>query len=506
MNNDFIEFYKNVLDSIGLVKYTDDGFIYIPREDNMKDLVNINGKMLVLPTKDNIDSLVVKKEDGSLEVSKILFNPLKESVNRGNSVSISRVKTWIEKKLAFTVAAVGEMLLILASDKQMQKDTGLEINKFLSSITEAMNNNIKDIVDPTSREKWASLYKKTFEKNIGFITLFINKLYKIEGEKYNRATVLGSDVYTELLKAVKDKPVLGVNLRKKDVIVFKLLFEYLIEGLDSNHETFAIGSNDNECPAFISLLKLYIKIGNRLNKIADLIKFTNREIYDVCYNDILIKIEDLDNIDRFKSQYANVPDEHEAERFGSKPQPTTTIAKPQIQATHTIPTMPVQQNVQATPTVENVPYNEPLTTTAKIQETTNSGVSAALQYLNNRQRNNVVVNSYQSNGGLRGINSSVKPYGNIPQHGGIPQPTINMQQGYGYQYQQPVQQYNMGGYQPQPVQPQQGYGYQSTPQVGGMMNPRPFNQNVPMERVQMSPYYQNNQPLNLRGIRTNFPM
>ena len=191
MNNDFIEFYKSVLDSIGLVKYTDDGFIYIPRDDNMKDLVNINGKMLVLPTKDNIDSLVVKKEDGSLEVTKILFNPLKESVNRGNSVSLSRVKTWIEKKLAFTVAAVGEMLLILASDKQMQKDTGLEINKFLSSITEAMNNNIKDIVDATSREKWASLYKKTFEKNVGFITLFINKLYKIEGEKYNRATILG---------------------------------------------------------------------------------------------------------------------------------------------------------------------------------------------------------------------------------------------------------------------------------------------------------------------------
>ena len=134
MNNDFIEFYKSVLDSIGLVKYTDDGFIYIPRDDNMKDLVNINGKMLVLPTKDNIDSLVVKKEDGSLEVTKILFNPLKESVNRGNSVSLSRVKTWIEKKLAFTVAAVGEMLLILASDKQMQKDTGLEINKLLFSV------------------------------------------------------------------------------------------------------------------------------------------------------------------------------------------------------------------------------------------------------------------------------------------------------------------------------------------------------------------------------------
>ena len=75
MNNDFIEFYKSVLDSIGLVKYTDDGFIYIPRDDNMKDLVNINGKMLVLPTKDNIDSLVVKKEDGSLEVTKLLINP-----------------------------------------------------------------------------------------------------------------------------------------------------------------------------------------------------------------------------------------------------------------------------------------------------------------------------------------------------------------------------------------------------------------------------------------------
>lgn len=504
MNNDFIEFYKSVLDSIGLVKYTDDGFIYIPRDDNMKDLVNVNGKMLVLPTKDNISSLVVKKEDGGLEVTKIMFNPLKESVNRGNSVSLSRVKTWIEKKLAFTVAAVGEMLLILASDKQMQKDTGLEINKFLSSITAAMNNNIKEIVDPTSREKWASLYKKTFEKDMGFVTLFINKLYKIEGEKYNRATVLGSDVYTELLKAVKDKPVLGVNLRNKDIIVFKLLFEYLIEGLDKDHETIAIGSNDNECAAFISLLKLYIKLGNRLNKIADLIKFVNSELYDVCKHEITITIEDLDNIDRFKSQYANVPDEHEAERFGGNKQPQApTIAKPQIQATHNIPTMNVQNNqmvqqpvqtpVQPQQVGHNVPYNEPLTTTARIQETSNSGVSAALQYLNNRNRN-VAMSNYPSNGGLRGVNAGISPAPIRPQvnMGGYNQPVGYPTQSSGYQT-------FPGSYQPAP-QP----SYQHSAQVGGMMNVRRYNQYAPLERVQMQPYY-GNQTTDLRGIRTSFP-
>ncbi len=103
-----------------------------------------------------------------------------------------------------------------------------------------------------------------------------------------------------------------------------------------------------------------------------MIKFVNSELYDVCKHEIKITIEDLDNIDRFKSQYANVPDEHEAERFGGNKQPQApTIAKPQIQATHNIPTMNVQNNqmvqqpvqtpVQPQQVDHNVPYNEPLT-------------------------------------------------------------------------------------------------------------------------------------------------
>ena len=484
MTNDFIEFYKTIIDSIGVIKYTDDGYLYVPEEDGRKSLININGKMLVLPTKENIESLVVKRDDGSLEVTKILFNPLKESVNRGNSVSLSRLKGWIEKKLSFDLACVGEMLLILASEPKMQKDTGLEINKFLSSITEAMNSNIKEIVDSTSREKWGSLYKKTFEKNTGFLTLFIHKLYKIEGEKYNRATILGSDVYTELLKASKDKPVLGVNLRNKDIIVFKLLFEYLLEGLDKEHETIAIGSNDNECAAFISLLKTYIKVSNRLNKIADLVKFTNGEIYDAFYSEVKITVEDLDNIERFKSQYTLVPDEHEAERHNAAPKAEApAIAKPQIQSSYNIPTM----NVQPQP----VPYNEPLQTTVRTQElqaSGNSGAAAALQYLNNRNR---VMGQpgVSSHGGLRGVNAVRYTQ---PQYGYPVQPAVSYPN-VGYPAQAPM------GYQapqPQPPQPQQ------MAQVGGYTNPR--RAYAPMERVQMQPYY-TNQSMDLRGVRTSFP-
>lgn len=526
MTNDFIEFYKTIIDSIGVIKYTDDGYLYVPEEDGRKSLININGKMLVLPTKENIESLVVKRDDGSLEVTKILFNPLKESVNRGNSVSLSRLKGWIEKKLSFDLACVGEMLLILASEPKMQKDTGLEINKFLSSITEAMNSNIKEIVDSTSREKWGSLYKKTFEKNTGFLTLFIHKLYKIEGEKYNRATILGSDVYTELLKASKDKPVLGVNLRNKDITVFKLLFEYLLEGLDKEHETIAIGSNDNECAAFISLLKTYIKVSNRLNKIADLVKFTNGEIYDAFYSEVKITVEDLDNIERFKSQYTLVPDEHEAERHNAASKAEApAITKPQIQSSYNIPTMnvqttpaqttpvapvapvaqpvgPVTPPVQPTPVQQQpVPYNEPLQTTVRAQElqaSGNSGAAAALQYLNNKNR---VMGQlgFSSHGGLRGVNA-VQYTQPQPQYGYPAQPTV----GYpnvGYPAQAPM------GYQAPQTQPQQ------MAQVGGFANPRRTYQ--PMERVQMQPYYPNqsmdlrvrpyHSTVDLRGVKTSFP-
>ena len=312
MSKTLLEFYKDVITSLGL-HTTEDGYIYAGTPEN-KQLISDHGKFMVIPTKAHIDTLFTQTEDGKIEVSKILYNPLREDTLKGNSVSFNKTKKFIETRLSHSLYVAGEMLLTLAHNPDLQKKSTFEINKFLSSMNAANNTGIKELVDEKSITNWAVIYKKIVNSDNNMVTVFSKKRGQYDGVIYNRTTVLGCNLYTELLDATANTPVYDVKLRNKELTILKLMLEFLLPGIEEKPNTIVVGSNDPDAPAFTSLLTLYVRIANRLNKVIKDLKKVSEELYDNGYMDIKVTEDEISTASIYKSEVILIPDETDSNR------------------------------------------------------------------------------------------------------------------------------------------------------------------------------------------------
>ena len=315
-----INFYKKVVASLGLTTTKDD-FIQIAVGDT-KTTFTVNGKPLVLPTKDHIDSAVDVDDDGRVVITKVLFNPLNEDVIKGDSVSLKKTKDIIERRLTHAFASIGELLLTLASNPALQKKTSMELNKFLMALNKADNTNIKSVVDEKSIDLWVKIYGKSLEIDPakGFIKLFLKKGGTDKGTKYNRLAVAGFPILEQLQDADRDTPFFGIKLRNKDITVFKLIHEYVFNNIDDKY-TMSTGSNDKESPGFISLFNLYIQMGERLNKILSSLGNIDQETVDNAVLDIKVTEKELEELAMYKGELVLIPNDVELNRKKTKHQP-----------------------------------------------------------------------------------------------------------------------------------------------------------------------------------------
>lgn len=354
--NNLNKFYKQVIENLGLY-VDDDGFIYSSEED--KVMITNDGKPMVLPTQEHINSIYDKDDDGNLIVTKSLFNPLNEDVVKGDSPSLKKAKIFAERRLGHVFYLISKALLILAENKNLQRKTSLEINKFLASINEASGQNTKSIVDGKTIESWDKIYANSLKRNIGMFMIVVKKQGKYEGETYNRLGTLGSNLYDELCEIEKDGTAYDVKLRHKEAVVFKLLFEYLLEDLDDNG-TVNVGSNDDVSPAFITLMSLYSKLRTRFNKITKQLKDVDKTLYDSCYVDNLVTLRELEDLDIYSSELATIPNETDLNRSIASTKPI--FKDPGLPAellnTNTAQRQPTISNIQRYPN-QPVPVQQP---------------------------------------------------------------------------------------------------------------------------------------------------
>lgn len=308
-----IQYYTRVIENVGL-NVDDEGYIYAGKKDDKVLITADNGKFLVLPTREQIGSLYTENEEGEPTITKCLYNPLNEDVVKGDSVSLKRTKLFIEKRLSHIFATIGELLLIMAENKENQKNTGLMINKFLASINAAHNQGVRTIVDDKMIESWIKLYENSLKNEKGLFTIFLKKKGKFQGNDYNRLAVLSSDLYDELLKASKDDTIFGIKLRNKDIIVYRLIFEFVLNNWDEDTHTICIGSNDLDSPSFLSLMSIFITISERNNKILNLIKDIDKRVAKTNIIDNLLTMNELHNIKQFESELTNIPSDIDINR------------------------------------------------------------------------------------------------------------------------------------------------------------------------------------------------
>jgi len=432
-----LEFYKEVVENLGLTT-SEDGYIYAG-SGNDKVMMTVDGKPLVLPTKEHLNTLLDKNEDGEIVVTKIPYNPLNENIVKGDTLSLKKTKLLVERRLGHAIAVAGELLLTLASNKELQKKTSMEINKFLSTISQAQNPGIKQLVDDKSIDNWINIYKKCLKSDKGMISIFLKKAGSYKGNKYNRLATLTSPVYDALLEADKDTPIFDVRLRNKDIVIFKLIFQYLLEDLDDNN-TISIGSNDNESPAFVALFKLYITTAVKIDKVIKALSTINEETADSGKLHLTIPLSTLDNLGIYKGELLLLPNENDLNR-----------SKVEKQREHHIPALSpndYNKNVGHLPQVkQQVSLDQPL----PYQPQEEMDPIKKILYGNNVP----VIPTMQ-----RGQVTQQQPMYGQQQYGMQQQLPMGINSGMVYQQLQPMMQYQ------QPMYGQQQYGMQQQLPMG----------------------------------------
>lgn len=299
---ELLSYYRKILRNVGL-RVNDEGYIYIG-----DTLFIVKDKPLVLPTENQLSSVMEKNENGEYVIAKIPFNPLNEDVIKGDSESLKRLKRCVERHISKSLGGLVEVLLTLASNKDLQKETSLEVNKFLGSLSDAKNIGVKQVIDDKTISNWVEINKAMIKQGKLPIDIYLKKTSSYKGTKYNRLATLNSPLYEEIKQATKEAPVFGIKLRPKDITVFNIAFKFILKELDEN-DVISIGSNDNVAPGYVSLMTLYVTVMSRINKIFQSLKDIDPEMFNQCYIEDLITEEEILDISKYKKWLSVIPND-----------------------------------------------------------------------------------------------------------------------------------------------------------------------------------------------------
>jgi hypothetical protein len=260
-----IELYKQVISCGGWIA-DDDGFISMKLADLDPQPVLIDGKRLVLPLEYQL-----KHSDTS---KRVVFHPLNESILRGESDVVTKLRMNINHRLNFVVGFLSISLMRLATSPAEHPSLKPDQTVFLSML--------KD-VDQQTNEK---LQKLAAQMTMGdasksFSHIYVSKRGDINGRKYARVGVVSFPLYEELCK--DEAEVYGVKLRKKDRQAIKALIEYILPDIDKP-ATYRRGSDSKVAPTLDALMKAVIAVGDPINCVIDLFKDRLEGVSDLVFN------------------------------------------------------------------------------------------------------------------------------------------------------------------------------------------------------------------------------
>ncbi len=289
--NKLIKLYIKILKSVGFSINKDYSVI-------IGDLnVKIQGKDLVLPTQQQIDTLTNRDN----EVVKYLFNPLKESLTTKKEPAITKLLNVSMLRINSTIAELGLILLksAMMTDK---KDIPMEVAVFLSSLHKAKGS-AKKVVDDKTISLWKDMTELIINNEMKIVKLYIKHGAMKEGEKYASGVVISSPLLTALED--KEPEVSDFINRRKDGEVFILLIEHILEQVLEDRMISI--SNDEYSADTIAFLKAYRKIANELNEQLDQVEGLDREIVEDAKIDIEYTDKDIALISELRSEVIQIP-------------------------------------------------------------------------------------------------------------------------------------------------------------------------------------------------------
>nr|DAT18082.1 MAG TPA: hypothetical protein [Caudoviricetes sp.] len=279
-----LQLYRSILESVGLT-VDDKGSVYMEEVAGLLPAMITVGpktqRALQLPTDE-----FLRDPDWDNYVA---FHPLSENLARKDS----RVFKWLQAMAVLSVdtelAWVMETLITTCADKDNHDKLNFKQTAFLNLFPNA---------DEKSVETWRKLIDKTGDEYC-FCKLVTLRNRDLNGQPFTRVTMVKFPFYQECLNLVngnaKEFNIFGVKMRKKDLLGYKALFEYVIKHVNDVDKHYSAGTRSTVAPSFVSLMTAYLHVKKDIQKVARLLKL---ETPDLKWG------AELEDISRFRNDVA----------------------------------------------------------------------------------------------------------------------------------------------------------------------------------------------------------
>lgn len=218
-------------------------------DDN--DPVLMDGKIIVLPTREH---LMNPEPD-----RKIIFHPLAEQSDRGESKIIAKLKKSINVVMSMRFGELGKELLSIVADPTQQKRLNPAQMEVILGIREA---------DAKTVSNWDNTIRKTLSSSADkyFINIHLRRGGEYQGQSFARVALVVFPYYREL-KSEKGGDVGAI--RKKDHDTFLQVYRAILPEVEIA-EAYNFGYSGAIAPFLFALLKSTKKMADRFNEIVDL--------------------------------------------------------------------------------------------------------------------------------------------------------------------------------------------------------------------------------------------
>lgn len=248
---DLNQLYKSILESLDMA--VDDAGLISRVFDGEAIPAECQGKRLALPTPERIRS-------GNWEGLQP-FHPVSESVTRGESPVIKRLRLFVNLRLTETICELMQNLVEIAADSDAHGKLDPNQAEFLTRAPDANQHTVDDF------EK--VLRKASTSGPNRIVSVYLKRGGQLKGTKHSRLAVASFPVTDEF---GDDKVIFGHTFRsKKNARAFQQIFDYLLPNA-KDVEAYSYGSDSMTAPYFHALMMAYVKVAKQLNKTIRLFK------------------------------------------------------------------------------------------------------------------------------------------------------------------------------------------------------------------------------------------
>lgn len=262
------EFYESVLKAAGHVVEPETGRVLQAFTSN-RPPATIGGKELVLPL-----ASLLRDPDPDKQ---IFFHPLCEQLPRHESDVFQYLKRCMILKLMTSFVATGTSLIKLQEDPALQRKMNFEQMDVMKNIEINEKSSYK-----TALTHWYKMVMGEVEQNGTRmdkwpITIHLKRNGHHNGKNYLRVAVVGFPIFEKLFaghRFTKDGPTGPVDVyREKDYGMFKQVAKAIFPEIGNPDSTvYNVGYSGTLAPYFVTFLRAYKELANRLNFLLELFR------------------------------------------------------------------------------------------------------------------------------------------------------------------------------------------------------------------------------------------